>query len=259
MRIVLIGAGNVATHVGSRLKSSGVELIQLYSHSIQSAQALGSLLEIPFTNTLKKVVTDADVYIYMLKDSVLQEVSTQIDARNALHIHTAGAVSIDIFKGKKKNYGVLYPLQTFSKTKAVNFDEIPLFMEANNEFSLNILEKVAYSLSSNVYILSSEKRKYLHLSAVFSCNFTNYMYLLAGKLVNKAGLDYNILLPLIEETARKLKSLTPYEAQTGPAVRDDKNVIYSHLELLKNDEKLSEIYKLLSESITAEFNNVSFG
>jgi predicted short-subunit dehydrogenase-like oxidoreductase (DUF2520 family) len=167
-----------------------------------------------------------------------------------LWVHTAGSVPIDVFQNSRaKRYGVLYPLQTFSINRKISFDHIPLFIEANQAEDEQLLEKIALSLSDKVIRLSSEKRKHLHLAAVFACNFTNHLYASAAKILEEQNLPWEVLLPLIEETAAKVKALHPKEAQTGPAVRYDTNIINKHLEMLKNDPDKQELYRLLSQSI----------
>jgi len=153
------------------------------------------------------------------------------------------------FFGYADKYGVLYPLQTFSKNKAVDFSQIPICVEAINAEVEKELLKIAHLLTEKTYILNSEKRKKLHLAAVFACNFSNYMYDIAYDIVMSAGIDFEILKPLIAETADKIKTMTPKEAQTGPAVRYDENTINKHLTLLNRKKYLKEIYKVLSKGI----------
>ncbi|MGC3979085.1 MAG: DUF2520 domain-containing protein [Paludibacteraceae bacterium] len=207
----------------------------------------------PYCCHFEELNLSADAYIYALKDSALDNVIDKISTSEAVHIHTAGSVSIDIFKGKTDNYGVIYPLQTFSKEKRVNFDDIRQFWNRTMQLSADKITKIAKLLSSDIHYISSEKRKLLHLSAVFACNFTNYMYVLAEKITKEANLDYNVLLPLIAETADKLKYLTPEQAQTGPALRKDYNTLNKHLDLLKNIPELQNIYLLISTSIDKNF------
>ncbi|VBB43401.1 conserved hypothetical protein [uncultured Paludibacter sp.] len=249
MKVVLLGAGNVATNLGLSLKKYGIEILQIYSKTEKSAKTLGELLGASYCYSLKKIKRNADIYIYALKDNVLEEVISKINIPEAVHIHTAGSIPINIFENKVKNYGVIYPLQTFSKEKQVDFKEIPLFLEANSDYTNKIITQFACFLSSKIYYLASDKRALLHLSAVFACNFSNFMYLLAAKITDEANLDYKILLPLIKETADKLNYLTPKQAQTGPAIRKDYKTIEKHLKLLKNTPELKEIYALITNSV----------
>jgi predicted short-subunit dehydrogenase-like oxidoreductase (DUF2520 family) len=185
-----------------------------------------------------------------VKDSVLPELIKRIKPQNGLWLHTAGSIPADIFASAGiKRYGVIYPLQTFSKTRTISFTTIPLFIEANNADDELFLKEFASVLSKKVFFLSSEKRKFLHLAAVFACNFTNHIYVNAIEIIEKEGLSKEFLIPLITETANKIKKLNPKEAQTGPAVRYDRNVIDKQLDLLKNDPEKYELYKMLSEGI----------
>jgi predicted short-subunit dehydrogenase-like oxidoreductase (DUF2520 family) len=257
MKIALIGAGNVATHLGLALLEKGFSIAQVYSRTRASAACLGKKLGAGSTDHLSEIITDADIYLFSIKDSVLEEVIRQLPNNDGLWLHTAGSVPMDVFAGKTERYGVLYPLQTFSKERTVSFDHIPLFIEAHLPEDEKILLKIAGKLSPTVIPLSSDKRKYLHLAAVFVCNFTNHLYQLASQILEENDLSYSLLLPLIEETAAKIKTLHPREAQTGPAVRYDSNVMEKHLQWLEEDEYKKRVYQLLSEGI--HFSRHSLG
>lgn len=250
-RIVLIGAGNVATHLGKALQKVGYNVVQVYSRTEASASALGTLLGVEYTISLDAICTDAEMYIVALKDSALQQLLSSIvkNREGALFVHTAGSMPMDIWKGYAVRYGVLYPMQTFSKHRDVNFDDVPFFVEANNGDSLEKLKAMALSLSRNVYEMDSEQRKYLHLAAVFACNFTNHMYALCDLLLSERGIPFEVMLPLIDETVRKVHELKPIEAQTGPAVRYDENVINCHLSMLQEHPEMYDLYEKISKSI----------
>jgi predicted short-subunit dehydrogenase-like oxidoreductase (DUF2520 family) len=186
-----------------------------------------------------------------VKDDALQDLIPRIPANRALWIHTAGSLPMDIFKGHAKRYGVLYPLQTFSKGRRVDFRQIPCFIEACSPEDEIRLYEIAGRLSDHVQTLASEKRKYLHLSAVFACNFSNHMYALASKIVHEQGISPEVLVPLIDETAAKIHTLSPEKAQTGPAVRYDRNIIDRQTALL-TDPAMKEIYQLISKNIHKE-------
>ncbi|GHU68822.1 hypothetical protein FACS189413_06550 [Bacteroidia bacterium] len=250
MNIVLIGAGNVATHLGCALKEKGFSIAQVYSRTLASAQNLGEKLQTAYTEEIAEIIPNADVYLFSVKDSVLEDIIRQISKNHGLWIHTAGSISIDVFSGYTDRYGVLYPLQTFSKNRKITFDNIPLFIETHFPEDEKILSEIASQLSGTVVPLSSEKRKQLHLAAVFACNFTNHLYTLSAQILEKQDLPWNYLIPLIEETALKIKTLHPKEAQTGPAVRNDTNVMNKQLDLLADDAKMQQIYRILSESIS---------
>jgi predicted short-subunit dehydrogenase-like oxidoreductase (DUF2520 family) len=250
IKIVLVGAGSVATHLGSALQEKGFQIVQVYSRTLTSAGILGNKLQTKFTHTIRDIDRDADLYLFSLKDSVLPEVIEQFFPVAGLLVHTSGTLPLNIFERRGfKRFGVLYPLQTFGKTRNVSFDTLPVFIEANNPKDEDRLETIAFTLSNRVVRLSSDRRKQLHLAAVFACNFTNHLYALAAEILEKQDLPWDILFPLIQETAAKVKQLHPKEAQTGPAVRNDPNVMNTHLELLKEDPCKQELYRMISLSI----------
>lgn len=247
-KIVLVGAGNLATRLGIELQKRGCEIMQVYSRTGQSAQMLADILHVPYTTDLSGLKEHADLYIFSLKDNVLPEVISKVRYTGGVWVHTAGSVDIEVFNGYTPRYGVFYPLQSFSKSRAFDFSKVAIFTEANSETDASALIQLGSLLSSRVVPMSSEKRRYLHLSAVFACNFTNHLYTIAFKLLEEHGIDGTVLLPLTEETEAKIHEMHPYDAQTGPAVRFDTNVIAKHLELL-NDPDLQSVYELISNHI----------
>lgn len=249
-KIVILGAGNLATHLTRVLIKKGFNICQIYSRTIESARELGLKTGVHYTNNIKDIYNEADIYIYALSDSAISSLAKKIDfKKNPLLIHTAGSVSINVLKNYSNNYAVLYPLQTFSKTREIDFNNIPLCIDANNTKNLNILESIARSISTKVYKMGDEDRLQLHLSAVFASNFTNHMYSLAEDILKKKNIDFNILKPLIEETASKIQDLSPQNAQTGPAARKDKLTMKKHKELLENDSDLKKMYTFISNNI----------
>ena len=250
-RIVLIGAGNVATHLGLTLKRNGHEIIQIYSRTEASASALSERLGAPFTTSMDEVFPGADIYVVSVKDAVLQDLLPSVvkGRKGALFVHTAGSMPMDVWKGIAIRYGVLYPMQTFSKSREVDFNSVSFFVEALEKDDLQMLVDLASSLTPKVYEATSEQRMSLHVAAVFACNFTNHMYALSAGLLEKYGMPFDAMLPLIDETARKVHELSPKEAQTGPAIRRDGNVMDKHLAMLSDDPVLQEIYQKISESI----------
>ena len=271
MKIVLIGAGNLATHLGKALHAAGHDMVQVFSRTMQSAETLASLLDAEPLTDIAQVRDDADVYIFSVKDSALVQLVAQLcrheadglgedGAVNALRkakkgehervfLHTAGSMPMSVFKGMAQHYGVLYPMQTFSKQREVDFSIIPCFVEANDEFAKKQIEGLAREISGRVYQLSSEDRKYLHLSAVFACNFANHCYAISQELLEEHGIPFDVMLPLINETAAKVHEMMPKDAQTGPAVRYDENVIDKQSKLLKNHPHFKKVYDSMSKSI----------
>lgn len=248
MKITLIGAGNVASHMAERLFSAGCIISQVYSRTIDSASRLAQRVNATAINDISRISEESDFYIFAVKDSILEDLIAQIPHSNGVWIHTAGSMPLSIFADKVKHYGVIYPLQTFSKSKAIEWNNIPLFIEYSDKESQKGIECISKKLSDKIYPLSTEQRKYIHLSGVFACNFVNHMYELANKIVNRVDLPFEILLPLIDETCNKVHSLSPQEAQTGPAIRFDENVMNKHLSLLES-EKEKELYRRISQSI----------
>ena len=250
-RIVLVGAGNVATHLGMAWQKAGYEIIQVYSRTSASALELANRLGVGYTTSLEGICTDADVYVVMVKDAVLQElIPSVVKGRDdALFVHTAGSMPMSVWEGHALRHGVLYPMQTFSKAREVDFASVSFFVEANGDSDLMILKNMASILSPKVYEATSAQRTSLHMAAVFACNFTNHMYALSAHMLKKHGLPFESMLPLIDETARKVHELQPLEAQTGPAVRRDVNVMNKHLEMLVEEPKIRNIYKIISDNI----------
>lgn len=250
MKIVLIGAGNLATHLGKALHAAGHDMVQVFSRTMQSAETLASLLDAEPLTDMAQVRDDADVYIFSVKDSALEQLVSQLcGGEKKVFLHTAGSMPMSVFRGKALHYGVLYPMQTFSKQREVDFSIIPCFIEANDEFALKQIEGLAGQISHRVFQLSSEDRKYLHLSAVFACNFANHCYAASQELLQQHGIPFDVMLPLIDETAAKVHGMTPKEAQTGPAVRYDENVIGKQIRLLENQPYFQKIYDCMSKSI----------
>ena len=251
MKIVFIGAGNLATRLSLAMQRVGMQIGQVYSYTEASARQLATRLGCPWTNDLSALQEDGDLYVFSLKDTVLSDVISKVKPNNGMWVHTAGSMPMSVFEGYAQRFGVLYPLQTFSKGRNVNFDVIPIFLEANTDKNADYL---ASALSENVRFMSSEKRRSLHLAAVFACNFTNHIYTLSYKLLENESIPADVLLPLIDETVSKIHSMPPAAAQTGPAIRYDENVINKHLAML-DDPDMQAIYRLLSQSIHKEAQN----
>lgn len=250
-RIALIGAGNVATHLGKALKQAGYSIIQVFSRTQESASELAEILQCSYVTSLAEISTQADLYLVSVKDAVLEEILPAIGSKNpeALFVHTAGSVPMGIWEGKASRYGVLYPMQTFSKQQALSFQNLPFFIEANRQEDVPLLQKLAESTGAKAYEASSEQRKYLHLAAVFACNFSNQMYAISNKILQQHGLPFEAMFPLIDETARKVHQVSPVEAQTGPAKRNDRNVMDRHLNMLAEEPELAAMYEQISHSI----------
>ena len=229
VKVVLIGRGRLATNLLAALQQAGHEVVSINSR------------------TLEGLPLEADAFIVAVKDSALEEVVRRATKgrEQQLFLHTAGSMPMSLFEGHTSRYGVFYPMQTFSKERLVDFAEIPVFIEGADP----AIRPLAESISRRVYELTTEARKYLHLSAVFACNFVNHCYALSAELLEQHGLPFDVMLPLIDETARKVHELHPHDAQTGPAVRYDENVIRMQSALLADNPELQQIYELLSLDI----------
>ena len=259
MKVTLIGAGNLATQLGKSLKKAGVIISQVYSRTEDSARTLGELLEAEWLTDIKALRDEADIYIFSVKDSVLCELISEVckSRGDKLFLHTAGSMPMSCFEGKALRYGVFYPMQTFSKTKNVDFERIPVFIESNSIETEDVIRSLANKLTQRVIRLSSADRKYLHLAAVWACNFTNYCYTVASDILGEHGIPFDVMLPLINETTEKIQKISPKEAQTGPAVRGDRNVMSKQLELMNGKEDLQELYKMLSKGINPLVDNLT--
>ncbi|HRS67642.1 MAG TPA: DUF2520 domain-containing protein [Paludibacteraceae bacterium] len=253
--IVLIGSGNLATQLGLALHRRGLHIVQVYSRTKEAAKTLAEQLNAPFTTNLGELVPTADLYIYALKDDVLAEVINTVSVTQGLHVHTAGSMPMSLFVKKQLNYGVFYPLQTFSKEKTVDFTNIPVFITANSTENADKLTVISKRVAEKVFVITDEQREFIHLSAVFACNFTNHLYAIAEKILAEQDLPFEPLIPLITETLEKAKTLSPSQSQTGPAQRGDQVVISKHLQLLKQHPEWQELYKQLTQSIEQTKND----
>lgn len=249
MKVVIVGAGNVATHLAKALFERDHQVLQVWSKHEENALALAKAVDAVTIPSLENLELNADLCLVSVKDDAIAAVAEQLGGFKGIVAHTAGAVPLHIFDGKVNNYGVFYPLQTFSKAKDVDFRTIPLCLEANSSDSLNALREVAQTLSQTVREVNSDQRKILHLSAVFACNFVNHMYALADEMLKANNLDFKLIVPLIQETALKVVDNTPGLVQTGPAIRHDEETMVAHQQMLESHPQLLEIYKMVSNSI----------
>lgn len=245
IRITLIGSGNVAQHLIKAFTNTElVEIVQVYS---RKKETLASLIEFDKITIDFEELKEADLYIIAVSDKAIADVSTQLPFQNRIVVHTSGAASLDVLDAKNRK-GVFYPLQTFSKNKEIDFSGVPLCLEAENTFDFRILETVAKTISTAVFPINSDQRKALHVAAVFVNNFSNHLYQIGHEICEEHQVPFEILKPLIQETAEKINTLNPIEAQTGPAKRNDSTTIAAHLEYLTNENQ-KNIYKLITQSI----------
>lgn len=245
IKITIIGSGNVAQHlIDAFAKNKATDIIQVFSRNPK--QISFNLDSGKITNDWN-TLAEADLYIIAVSDDAIAEVSSRLPFENRLVVHTSGTMPLASLDNKNRK-GVFYPLQTFTKGKAVDFKAIPLCLETQFESDYKILEEVAGSISDSVQAIDSHQRKALHVAAVFVNNFTNYLYQLGSDICHENNVSFDILKPLILETAEKLLTLSPKDAQTGPAKRNDISTIEAHESFLSNENQ-STIYKILTQSI----------
>jgi len=247
MHISIIGSGNVATHLALHLKKTGYKIGTVYSRNIANAKELASKVDAKAVDKIDKINTDSDIYIISVSDSVVSSIVKQITFEPKLIVHTTGSIDINVL-ARFKNYGVLYPLQTFTKSKNIDVSKVPFCIEANNAEVLQQIKELADSLSDSVYELNSNQRLQCHIAAVFANNFTNYMFAVAESILQEKNIPFEIIKPLIQETVDKIMQISPHQAQTGPAVRNDKITIDKHIEIIKNKD-FKKLYSFVSDSI----------
>lgn len=249
MNIILLGSGRVATQLGQALHNAGASFLQVYSPTQANAAKLAAKLDCESISDVSQLRLDADLYILSINDDALPTLSQRLSLTDRLVVHTSGSTPMSVLEHSSNKIGVLYPLQTFSHEKEVDFSVVPLIIESNNPESLNSLKDLAAKLSTKVLELDSAQRLILHVAAVFACNFSNHMYNIAQALLASRQLDFDLIRPLIAETAAKIQLNLPSEVQTGPAIRKDELTLQKHLDSLKDQPQLQEIYRLLSQSI----------
>lgn len=252
MRISFIGAGRVAHHLAHALKQQH-QIIHIYSQGYVHAQKLANEVNAEAVDTLAALGTDIDVLIIAVSDSAISSVIQAVHAHmpNTLIVHTSGSTDVAVLAQIHARAGVLYPLQTFSLDRQIDWRATPIFVEATVDEDLSLLTELATQLSHRVYQYSSEQRLSLHLAAVYACNFSNYCYDMAQQIVDAKQVDFSLLYPLIMETAQKAIQAEPRKMQTGPAMRADKNIIAMHEQMLAQDQRLDlqAVYTLLSGQI----------
>lgn len=245
LKITIIGRGNVGSHLYKAFTEAGVDCCLMGSRTLDVEVSEVSEASLNPLNP---------IYIICVKDDVIGDVAARLkeklgdDVQHAIVVHTAGTKPMSLLQELFPNHGVFYPMQTFSKTKALEYKDIPIFLEASNGETMLALKELAERVFVNIKELSSEERKVLHVAAVFSSNFTNHMVTLADEQLRTIGLDYTVMLPLIKEVTDKLFHLPPQQAQTGPAIRKDLSVVNEHISLI-SDAMTKEIYQKISESI----------
>lgn len=249
MKIVIIGSGNVAAVLGRKFKAAGHTILQVYSRNAAAATELAYEWDTESTNYKILINKQADIYLVAVSDNSIDDVIDELSLPGKIVVHTAASVPKEILKSVTDHYGVFYPLQSLRK-EMVSLPDIPIFFDGSDATTKKTLEELAHSIAAEkVMEAGDDARVKLHVAAVVVSNFVNHLYTLAEAYCNKEGLDFKQLLPLIDETAARLKQTSARQAQTGPAIRNDSETIHKHLELLKNHPQLKNIYVLLTESI----------
>ncbi|MFB9120580.1 Rossmann-like and DUF2520 domain-containing protein [Bergeyella porcorum] len=244
MEIIIIGTGNVAYHLTKALIQNKIPVKQIFGRNEKALEMFSQEFQIPSSH---ERLESAALYIIAVSDASVEEVSRYITQEDCLVAHTSGSLPKEVLQGNYRKAS-FYPLQTFSKTKDLDYSQIPFFIETESETDFNLLEKLGRSISEKVMAANYEKRKYIHLTAVFSCNFVNHLFSIAKEISDSQQIPFDFFLPLIDETVEKIHHLHPKEAQTGPAVRNDKRVLSLHEVLLADSEYL-ELYQMLNASI----------
>ena len=244
MKIVIIGSGNVAYHLAKAFTLNNIAVSQVFGRNENDLKEISEEFNIPFST---EKLDDADLYIIAVKDESIEEVSKLIIAKNCLVAHTSGSLEIEKLSGNYRKAS-FYPLQTFSKTKNLDYSKIPFFIEAENEKDYDLLKNLAEKISPKVVESNFEQRKYIHLTAVFACNFTNHLFAKAKEISDSQNIPFDYFLPLIDETVAKIHEISPKEAQTGPAIREDEKVLKSHEKLL-TDKDTKAIFEVMNISI----------
>ena len=252
LKIAILGAGNLAWNLAPALEDAGHEITEVYARDLQKAKEITERI---YTATPKDELdfseSSAELFILAIKDDALSEVADQVILpEGSVLVHTSGAIPMEVLAQSSASYvGVFYPLQSFTKGKKVDFEEVPFLLESEDEGSLQLLKKVAKSLSQLVYILRGKDRQAVHVAAVFASNFTNHMLRIAEDILHRQGLDPELLKPLIIESISKSLQLGARKAQTGPAIREDYETLETHHHFLAYNEQLAEIYRLISQDI----------
>lgn len=250
--VSLVGSGNIATHLGTKLFSVGYPIESVFSRNHHNASILAKKLNAKAVTSVKDMA-ESDVIILAVPDGVIETTAAAIPSGESILLHVSGSTEMNVLKPFAKKFGVFYPLQTFSKFKEVDFSEIPICIEANDEKVYRMLESLGASISNDVRNINSEQRLAIHLAAVFTSNFVNYMNIEAAYILDKHQVRRDIILPLLKETLQKSLAHHPYDAQTGPAIRKDYKTLDKHLEKLEEFPDIQKVYKLLTEQIIKKF------
>jgi len=254
LKIALVGAGSVATHLGLALKHAGLNVECVLNRSSERGILLAEKLEARYVSSYK-TLGNPDLLIVAVSDDAIPVLAEQLSGCSLPVVHTSGTVSKDVLSNLGSDYGVFYPLQSFSIGRLVDFSKVPICIDSSNPLFTQNLNRLAHSLSSTVYQIAEQQRKMLHLAAVFSSNFSNFLYSISAEILKDNDIPFEILHPLIQETANKIQMISPLDAQTGPARRCDVSTIQQHLQILQNKPEMLKLYKLLTDNILHAYSH----
>lgn len=249
MKIIMLGSGNVATHLGKAFVDAGHTVLQVWSRDLANAKRLADTLSAQAVDQIDQLNVSADLYVLSVVDDAIIPVLEKLIAIKRPVVHTSGSTPMQVIAPYAQAYGVFYPLQTFSKEIPLKLNNTPILIEASDERTMNALKELASSISTKVQVCNSEQRITLHIAGVFACNFTNHLYAIAQQLLKDNQLDFELIRPLILETVQKVQTNLPSQVQTGPAVREDQLTLERHFEQLAKQPDLLRIYMLLSKNI----------
>ena len=253
-KIVLIGSGNVATMLADVFIEKGLQIAQVYSHSLEHAEALAKAINCEGISDLNKLRKDADLYVIAVKDDAIAEVAANLRLPGKTVVHTSGSIALDTIKNISEKTGVFYPLQSFTKGRKLDWQNIPIIIESNDNGTVITLKNLGERVAGSVYEINSENRKKLHLAAVFANNFINYLLGEAKEILGE-NIPFTILQPLVNETVSKAFDLGIEASQTGPAKRGDLKTIEAHLAILKTHPGAEILYKMITAAIAKKYNS----
>ncbi len=253
--ITIIGSGNVATHLATAFYRSGINIEGIYSRNAQNANALASKIEARVLSDVSEINDNSDIILLAVPDIAISDVARRVKDKDSLVAHVSGSTSMEVLQPFFSNFGVFYPLQTFTKSRVIDYAEIPVCIEASNKSNTEKLMRLARSFSHDVRVTNSHERLVIHLSAVYASNYVNFMNVIAADILQRENISRDILFPLIRETMEKLIEDDPKHVQTGPAVRGDHGTLQKHVEVLSTDPEIQKIYRILSEEILKYFKH----
>ncbi len=251
--ISFIGSGNVATHLATGIKEAGYEVKEIHSLNHENALELARKIGCTAIKYIEEIDQSVDLFLIAVPDETIEKVIENFPLVNGIVAHISGITPLEILK-REPRFGVFYPLQTFSKQRELDISDVPFCIEASSDDVLIQLKELAMKLSKSVFEIDTNQRKYLHLTAVLVNNYSNYLFQAAYDILNAKNIDHSILIPLIEETISKIKDITPAEAQTGPASRNDIKTIEKHLMLLSEYPQYKDLYKIFAEQLIKKYN-----